>query len=76
MKILENLNLDHTFTALLGKRRIDPSPALVVSVIADLNCFNIGRAITATSGTLSSMFVNYLKDVLALLATRRSFLGM
>ena len=33
IKILENLILDNTFTALIGKFRIDASPALVESVI-------------------------------------------
>ena len=43
-----------------------------MSVIAHPNFCNIRSAITATSGTLSSMFVNYLKDVSALLAMVRS----
>ena len=71
MKILENLTHDDTFTALIGKLRIDPSPALGESVITHPNFCNIRDAITATSGTLSSMFVNYLKDVSALLAMIR-----
>ena len=52
MKILENLTLDDTFTARIGKLRNDPSPALAESVIAYPNFCNIRRAITATSGTL------------------------
>ena len=72
MKILENLILDDTFTALIGKLRVDPSPALAESVIAYPNFCNIRSAITATSETLSSMFVNYIKGVSALLAIIRS----
>ena len=71
MKILENLTLDDTFILLIGKLRIDPSPALVESVIAHTNFLSIRSAITATSGTLSSRFVNYLKDVSALIAMIR-----
>ena len=72
MKMLENLTLDDTFTALIGKLRVDPSPSLAESVIAYPNFRNIRSAITATSGTLSSMFVNYVKDVSALLAMIKS----
>ena len=64
MKVLENLTLDDTFTALISKLRVDPSPALASDS-------NIRSAITAISGTLSSMFVNCLKDVSALLAMIR-----
>ena len=63
MEILQNLTLDDTFTALIGKLRTDPSPALLESIIAHQNFCNIRSAIRATSGTLSSMSVNYLKDV-------------
>ena len=66
MKILEKLILDNTFTAPIGKLKYDPSPALAESVVARSNFCNIRSAITATSGTLSCMFVNYLKDLLAL----------
>ena len=72
MKISENLILDDTFTAPIGKFRVDRSPAPAESVIAYPNFCNIRSAITATSGTLSCMFVNYLKDVSALLAMIRS----
>ena len=58
--ILENFTLDDTFTALIGKLRVDPSPALAESVIAHPNFCIIRSVITATSETLSSMFVNYL----------------
>ena len=68
MKILESLTFDDTFTALIGKLRVDPSPALAESVIAHPNFRNIRSDVTATSGTLSFMFVNYLKDVSVLLA--------
>ena len=72
MKISETLILDDTFTAPIGKFRVDRSPAPAESVIAHPNFCNIRSAITATSGTLSCMFVNYLKDVSALLAMIRS----
>ena len=72
MKILENFTLDDIFTVLIGKLRADPSPVLADSVIAHPNFFNIRSTITTISGNLSSMFVNYLKDVLALLAMIRS----
>ena len=54
IKISENLTLDDTSTALIGKLRVDPSPALAESVITHPNFCNIRSAITATSGTLSS----------------------
>ena len=65
MKILENLTLDDTFTALIGKLRVDPSSALAESVIAHPNFCNIRSAITVTCGTLSSMFLNYVQDISA-----------
>ena len=68
MKISENLTLDDTFTALIGRLRIGPFQALVGYVIAHPNFSNIRSTITATSGTLSPIFVNYLKDVLVFLA--------
>ena len=71
MKILENLSLGDIFTALIGKLRVDSSPVLAESAIVHPNFCNIRSAITATCGTLSSMFVNYLKDVSALLAMIR-----
>ena len=72
IKILENLTLDDSFTALIGKLRIDPSPTLAESVIAHQNFCNIRSAITNISGTLSSILLNYLKDVSTLLAMIRS----
>ena len=60
VKILENLTLDNTFTALIDKLRVDPSSTLAESVMAHPNFCNIIRAITGTSGNLSSMFVIYL----------------
>ena len=71
IKISENLALDYTSTALIGKLRVDPSPALPESVMAHPNFCNVRSAITAMPGTLSSMFVNYLKNVSALLAMIR-----
>ena len=71
MKILENLTLGDTLTALIGKLRVDSSPALAESAIVHPNFCNIRSAITATCGTLSSMFVNNLKDISALLAMIR-----
>ena len=68
MEILKNLTLDDTLTALIGKLRADPSPTLVESVIVHPNFCNIRSTITATSWALSSMFLNYLKDVSPLLA--------
>ena len=49
MKVLENLTLDDTFTALIGKLRVDPSSVLAESVIAHPNFCNSKSAITATS---------------------------
>ena len=69
LKILENLALHDTLTGLIGKLRVDTSPTLAESVIAYPNFCNIRSAITATSGTLTSMFV--LKDVSALLSMIR-----
>ena len=66
------MTLDYTFTALIVKLRVDLSPELAESVIAHPNFCNIRITITATSGDLSSMFVNYLKDVSALSAMIRS----
>ena len=62
MKILENFTFDDTFTALIGTLRVDPSSTLAESVIAHLNFCNIRSTITAISGTLLFMFVNYFKD--------------
>ena len=58
--ILENFTLDVTFIALISKLRVDPSPALEESVIAHPNFCIVRSVITASSETLSSMFVNYL----------------
>ena len=71
MEFLKSLTLDDTFTALIGKLRVDSSPTLVESVRAHLNFCNIRSTITATSGALSSMFLNYHKDVSPLLAIIR-----
>ena len=63
MRILEKLSLDdETFTALIGK--IHPFLALLESFIVHANFCNIRSIITSTSGTLSSIFVNYLKEFL------------
>ena len=70
--MFESLTQDDTFTALIGRLRTGPSLALVESVITHPNFCNIRSAISVTSGTLSSMFVNYLKYVSALLAVIRS----
>ena len=68
MRILEKLSLDdETFTALIGK--IHPFLALLESFIVHANFCNIRSIIRSTSGTLSSIFVNYLKDVSAFLVT-------
>ena len=79
-EFLKNLTLDDTFTALICKLRFDSSPTLVESVIEHLNFCNIRSTITATSGALSSMFLNCLKDVSGLLAmirfVRESTTGM
>ena len=70
MRILEKLSLDdETFTALIGK--IHPFLALLESFIVHANFCNIRSIIRSTSGTLSSIFVNYLKDVSAFLVTIR-----
>lgn len=65
IKILETLTLDDAFTSLIGKFRVGSSPARVSNSLSLF--FNIRNAITAASGTLSSIFVNYLKNVSALL---------
>ena len=70
--MFESLTQDDTFTALIGRLRTGPSLALVESVITHPNFCNIRSAISVTSGTSSSMFVNYLKYVSALLAVIRS----
>ena len=47
MKILENLTLDDTFIILIGKRRVDLSPALVESVIAHPNfCYSTSKPLS------------------------------
>ena len=62
MKTLENLTFDDTFTALIGKIRIDPSPGLVELFIAHPNFCHIRSDITATSGILSFIHIfNTLK---------------
>ena len=71
MRILEKLSLDdETFTALNCK--IHPFLALLESFIVQANFCNIRSTITSTSGTLSSVFINYLKDVSAFLVMIRS----
>ena len=65
IKILETLTLDDAFTSLIGKFSGGSSPARVSNSLSLF--FNIRNSITAASGTLSSIFVNYFKSVSALL---------
>ena len=59
------MTLDDAFTSLIGKFSGGSSPARVSNSLSLF--FNIRNSITAASGTLSSIFVNYFKSVSALL---------
>ena len=67
VKILEDVSLDNTLTSLISKHRMRPSHTSVESVIALTMIFNNRNIVTAKSGILSPIFVNYVKDVLQLL---------
>ena len=61
------MSLDNTLTSLISKHRMRPSHTSVESVIALTMIFNNRNIVTAKSGILSPIFVNYVKDVLQLL---------
>ena len=67
MKIFENLSVDNSFASVIGQPKNSFSTVLVESVIAHHILPYIRNAVTATSAALPFIFVDYLKDVLALL---------
>ena len=67
IKILEHVSLDDALISLISKLRIIPFHTLVESVTALSILLNIRNIVTATSCTLSPVFVNYVNDGLPLL---------
>lgn len=64
VKILEDVSLDNTLTSLISKHRMRPSHTSVESVIALTMIFNNRNIVTAKSGILSPIFVNYVLQLL------------
>ena len=64
VKILEDVSLDNTLTSLISKHRMRPSHTSEESVIALTMIFNNRNIVTAKSGILSPIFVNYVLQLL------------